>query len=179
MKTVHMMIDLETLGTANNAAITQIGWCFFDEDSVFDEQTFFVDAQTCLDAGLTATWESIKWWMQQSQEARDAACNGGEIDIADALMGLEFAVKAECHILMGIWANPSGFDIPILESAYRATGARVPWNHRLPKDFRTLWLASKLPKEEKATPTLAHHAGADAVAQALSAQKAMKVLGMF
>ncbi len=59
----HLMLDLETWGTAPGSALRSIGAVFFDLDGKTGE-TFYrnIDKQSCLDAGLKIDPATVSWW---------------------------------------------------------------------------------------------------------------------
>jgi DNA polymerase III epsilon subunit-like protein len=61
------MLDLETLGTGNNACILSIGAVKFDPfgEGLQDDSRFevFIDPQSCTDAGLVIDASTVMWWM--------------------------------------------------------------------------------------------------------------------
>ena len=78
---MHLMIDLETLSTAGDAAIAQIGLSPFwiDGDGPLGPGLHInVDPQSCIDHGLRVDWSTTHWWMMQEQAARDALPLPGE-----------------------------------------------------------------------------------------------------
>lgn len=141
----HAIIDLETLDTVNTAVITSIGIALVEVNSitaeyeVLKEKEFKVDIdiQSCLDQGLTVSGSTIKWWMQQSDEAR-AHFNGQTYDLFAALGGVKNFL--EKHKVKTVWGNSASFDIKILENAFNIFGKLlgVPWPYHTERCFRTL-----------------------------------------
>lgn len=90
---MHLMIDIETLSTAVDAAITQIGLAPFridGTDPLEDGVLINVDPQSCIDLGMRVDWSTTHWWMMQSREARDALPRPGEgLPLPDALDEVE------------------------------------------------------------------------------------------
>ena len=76
------MVDLETMGKTNNAAIISIGAVFFDESAVYCGNSFYsvIDLRSSLDLNLTVDASTILWWLQQNETARkEFARNGNDI----------------------------------------------------------------------------------------------------
>ena len=70
---MHLMLDLETLSTAGDAAILQIGIVPFEiggEGMAGDGLNINVDPDACMMAGLRVDWSTVHWWLNQSAEAR-------------------------------------------------------------------------------------------------------------
>jgi len=170
----HLMVDLETLGSHNNAVITQIGGCIFQpcaEEPIIKSFCFHVDPQSCLDIGLGMQWATIKWWMQQSEEARAAFQRTDTISIKQALANL---CVADWKAIQCIWSHGLTFDVPILENALKKTKMDIPWSFKAGRDTRTLfWLQDPDWPENK----LKHSAEHDAIAQAIAVTSALRKLG--
>lgn len=154
--TTRVMVDLETLSNAPNAAIVQIG-------AVDDGGRTFVlrvSAQSSMDAGLKADGSTIEWWMQQSEEARLRVFGEGPKE------KLLVALSAFTCWLPGgeyeVWSN-GWQDLAWLESAYRACKILTPWPYHAGRDLRVL--RGLYPAVAKPEPTLKHDALADAAAQ--------------
>ena len=176
---IHHMLDLETLGTAPNSAILQIGLARFDPAGSGIDDTFerTISLDSCLQAGLKIDGDTFAWWLTQSEAARRAVIYNPQpltralIDLTAWLGYINFQQPENV-----IWSHGAAFDVPILASAYRACGYKEPWDHRLVRDTRTLfWLAEQRGWEKPKRET-AHTALADAVAQAEDVQSACRYL---
>lgn len=68
----NVMVDIETLDNKPTSAIVSIGAVMFGPNGYDEYNTFYmvVDAQSCIDAGLTLSADTISWWMKQSDQAR-------------------------------------------------------------------------------------------------------------
>lgn len=160
------MIDLETLGTKPGAAIKQIGWALFNEElqePVILSGLIHLDLQNCLDCGLVTDASTIEWWLEQGKEARDSMTKPG-IKLSKALDELDTVWR-----IVGasqVWAKPPGFDIAILDVAYRKLGRTAPWPHNKVRCMRTL--LDLVPKGKTFKPVVAHNAEHDSIAQALT-----------
>lgn len=126
----EIMLDLETLGTGNEALILSIGACKFNDDEILDRFHVAIDPETCgalkMDAG------TVMWWLDAERaEARAALLSHERIDIGSALMGFAMWATGEGNEEPVIWGNGSTFDNVILRSAYRLHGMQYPtrfWN---------------------------------------------------
>lgn len=169
---LRVMLDLETMSTAANAAIVQIGACANDGRSDFQVN---VDLASSMKAGLTIDPDTIKWWFAQSDEARASVSRTG-FTLDEALSSFSAWLRGgklgaiDCEL----WAFPAAFDVTILSSAYRAVGLKEPWHYRSPRCLRTL--AAICPEVPRVTPTVAHDALADAKAQMKWAEQMIAVL---
>lgn len=162
----HVMLDLETLGTASNSVIISIGAVVFYPYKLIDEgrsidhvdayTPFFtaVTKQSCLAAGLVVDAATEIWWNKQSEEARSQFKY--PIHLKDSLSMLTRSL-ANCDAL---WGNGSDFDNVILANAYKACGFRPPWSHRVNRCYRTM--KAMFPQVQTPRYELTHHALEDA-----------------
>lgn len=130
---LHVMVDLETLGTSNNSVILTLGAARFTKDAVLD--TFYrrIDPHSCLAAGLVMDLDTIRWWMSQSDDARAAAFAKGEMlpDVLNAFTS--WYQQGAC-----LWGNGATFDNVLLASAYKACNLKTPWPYWGDRCYRTL-----------------------------------------
>lgn len=164
----HVMIDLETMSTAPNAAIMQIGACVFEFSSPIKSEIIKIDValQSSLLAGGHVDPDTVKWWNSQRHELK-RDFGWATVHIHDALTQFSewFDQEQKRSPIEGVWSHGASFDIPVLESAYRSVGLPVPWDYRLVRDTRTVhWLAQNL-GWEKPKREVAHTAVEDALAQ--------------
>lgn len=163
----HLMIDLETMGASNEAAIVAIGAVTFSEDGLGD--TFYrpIDLVDSVKYGkLDAA--TVKWWMQQSDEARAELNRPDAGGLATALR--DFIGFYNNTAILGVWGFGATFDNVILRHAYKATGLPCPWHFRQDRCFRTLVALNPDVEWEPRTGTH-HNALDDAVTQAKTAIK--------
>jgi len=139
MEYTDVMLDLETMGRKSNAVIVSLGAVEFNLDTGEIGREFYevIDIQSCLDLGLKVEGSTIYFWLQQSQQARDAICHEPK-HLSQVL--LDFTVWMEdCVEKINIWGNAARFDIGKLEDAYVACGLHNnPWYFRSERDVRTL-----------------------------------------
>lgn len=180
---MHVMLDLETLGTRPDAAIIQIGAVLFEplfggkilNGKGFNRHVLVQDDQGTVDHG------TLCFWLQE----RSAAKMGEELStrashIAEVLLDFIDWPKGACDLswdaIGGVWASPSDFDIPILKSAFARVGGNPPWDRRATRDARTLFNLVGGKPEIDWTGFTPHDAYDDAVGQAMQVQKAMGML---
>lgn len=163
----NVMIDIETLGTAANSVILSIGAVQFDDVGCLGEEFYSnINIDSCLERGLVVEGRTILWWMGQSDEAR-AALGTGELSLPAALRGLADAFDWRDTL---VWCNGLSFDLPILDTAYRACKMAAPWAYYNGRDYRTLKneVDREVFKALEVKPSAAHNALEDAKAQALT-----------
>ncbi|BAQ50375.1 3'-5' exonuclease [Methylobacterium aquaticum] len=168
-----IMIDLETLSTRPDAMIVAIGAVKFGPEGLGEEYYAVVDTRYAVGHIDAMT---VAWWMRQSEEARGIFQEGfrDTKHIAAALEGL-IGFVGDAPDQVRVWGHGASFDLPILESAFRACCRKAPWGHRAIRDTRTLYelagVKVEMPEGEK------HHALADAKAQALAVIRGVRALG--
>lgn len=158
--TTRVMIDIETLGIEPGAAILSIGACTFDTDGVGETVHVSVDLESCQDRGLEIDADTLQWWLEQDDAAREILTGG--VPLATALAELrEFL---ETHAYDELWANSPKFDMEHLETAYDALDWPTPWVFYELRDVRTVQaLPGAVERDQDGTE---HDALDDAVHQA-------------
>lgn len=175
---MHLMIDLETLGTDTNCVVTQIGYCLFDLDKpksilFFDE--LHLDPQEQINYHRTITWPTLCWWNEQGEAARNNMFGKGKhpiFKLREALVTFKSRVEQTAgswNNIEGVWGHGISFDIMIMQDLFALNGERAPWSFRAPRDTRTLFMLN--PDIEMVKADVKHSAMADAIAQALTVQK--------
>lgn len=176
---MHIMIDFETLSTKINAVIVTAGIAAFDPTSegiMWSSSYRFNVGNQMYQLKRHVDWDTIKWWMQQADDARKLMTQATVADYSLENWLQEFAASLDWEKVDGIWSHGLNFDIVILENAYRESGMKPPWHYRAPRDTRTLFWLAGMGKDDLVPPTIAHSAEADAIACALSVQKAYKII---
>jgi len=130
-----VMLDLETIGTNYNAAIIQIGACYFDRYTgrIGEEFILNVDANSSLIKGFEANWDTIKWWFVQSDQARRVFALIEGIDVEQAIHKVNVFLS-EAKI---IWSHAT-FDFVILMNHFHKLNIRPKFGYKTARDLRTL-----------------------------------------
>ena len=172
----HVMVDIETLGTRPGDAIISIGAVILDPGKGITS-TFYVtvDSESCKAAGLRAQKSTLEWWAKQSDEARAAAFKG-ELSLETALKQFTMWLPPENNLLM--WGNGAGFDVPLLEAAYRALKMEIPWKFWNARCYRTLRAMFPVETTQKPADGVPHNALHDAMVQAYMLQDMVKVYNL-
>ncbi len=141
MNEKHIVIDLETVDLLPTAGILSIGASVFVPQDILGgspvEREFYinVDVSTCIEKGMTFSWDTLYWWFKQDAKA-GSDLQENKNDIVWALRELNDFIRTDIDI--HIWGNPSKFDISILENAYRLCGMGEPWDRKEVRDLVTL-----------------------------------------
>ena len=139
----HVMFDLETMSSDDDAAIASIGAVYFDPATGELGSELYLTLDLGKQTGLRHfDGRTVAWWLAQPDEARMALARENEGRIPSDVCQL-FA--AFYHGAKNLWSHD--FDQRVLRSFYRAfgvTGAgatrygNIPWHYREGRDIRTL-----------------------------------------
>jgi exodeoxyribonuclease VIII len=185
----NVMIDLETLGTESDAVILSIGAVWFDRYNVDESEGYYatLNWQDQLDRGGTVTEGTLRFWLNQSRQARDAILNKKPMRLEQTLIDFDQwfndTVKKPRDCL--VWSKGPQFDLALLRDLYRRTRRPserrpwiTPWPYWSERDVRTaLMLVPQ--KIARAKGSVAHHAFYDAVYQANQVRRFLISCGGF
>lgn len=179
---MHIMIDLETLGTKPSAPIMQIGLAAFQllpitEGNIPDGAAALITASTTINIAVQdhiirgrvkVDEETVKWWKRQDPRAIDSLTNPPAVGIHLAGGLLREFVKLYAPDEEGrrVWYNGAVFDGGLLEILAEQLGEELPWRYNAPRDMRTVKdLARDLAGWEAPARTVLHSGEDDARAQ--------------
>ena len=159
----HIMIDLETWGTSDDAVITEIGAVAFTPGDTSAEPDEF---HVCVSPiGQVQNFkrkideDTVMWWMNPERaEAWARWVNTLKFDLPTTLEGFQLWMERHDKDAR-VWGNGVGFDNVILRSAYHGTGQQVPWKWYNDRCFRTL--KSLAPVQLKPSRAGTHHNALD------------------
>ena len=153
-----LMIDLETLGTRVNAPIVAVGACFFDINTGEIGKTF--EAVLVLRYGRM-DGDTLKWWLGQSEEARQKLVRGRSDPLKVYPAFVEFVAAGGSDVRP--WGNGASFDISMLEyTLARVIERRPPWDFWNIRDCRTIkHIASDLKLQFTGERKGTHHSALD------------------
>lgn len=169
----HVMLDLETMGQGNNAAIVAIGAVFFEPTTGEIGASFYqkVDLESAAKYGEIDP-STVLWWLKQSDEARAEITSNDTYLLTDALAEFtDWIEQIDDFKARIVWGNGASFDNVIIESAFKAVGFRKPWAFWNDRDVRTVvelgrTLKGLDPKRDMPFTGTAHNALDDAIHQA-------------
>ena len=168
---MHVMIDIETLGTNNEAVILSIGACKFEPNNhrakIKDSFYVAIDPTTCTNAGLKMDAATIMWWLDSEQDsARAQMMKDQRLDLSSALDGFSAWFG---DTTLPVWGNGATFDSVILRTAYQKVGEAAPWQFWHDRCYRTI--KSLAPDVKLVRVGTHHNALDDAISQAQHLQK--------
>lgn len=168
------MLDLETLGNDSNAAVIQIGACYFDPATgeIGETLKLNVHPQSAIDSGASLSGDTIHWWLQQSQEARESLYKNPQNNISEAFHQLNhFLSKAD-----KIWSHAT-FDFVIVTETLRRLKIVPSFKYWMARDIRTLMDLAKLKAKDFPKTGCCHDALDDCKTQVNYCVQALKKLG--
>lgn len=128
-----VVIDLETLSTAPNAAVLSLGvYC----ESFEDTTELFLNVDEQIRAGAAVDWSTISWWLQQPEDARLAQARAFRpVPMEGVLTYLATLLNTpDDYVIM---SNPASFDLAILRWHWMRLGLNAPWGHGKERCYRT------------------------------------------
>ena len=142
---ICIMYDIESLDTGPRSIVSQIAYQAFptdDPETVLGKAVVYLPIQPQIELKRTVSADTLVWWMQQSEEARQrfAMSTGDEFETLPAL--LRFVTRKFIEIVgdksYEIWARGPQFDIVNIESLMADVAVKVPWRYDRVRDLRTL-----------------------------------------
>jgi hypothetical protein len=174
MSHLDFTIDFETCAMTDNAAPMQVaivpwrrdakenpfvlddtGQATEEESSRWPEPFFkYVDLRSCVVDGFDFDPETVKWWSEQSEAAKEAVCMGLAEPVQDVLISIldyirdvvaQYQLDSIC-----LWSQGADFDIAILRNLCRKydVNLEVDVPHTSFRDCRTLILEAASAKYE-------------------------------
>lgn len=169
---MHIMLDIETLGTRPGAVILSVALVRFSDEAQVSINLSVPDQQAL---GLEVDPTTRAWWSQQDPVAWQAATvNPLQLRTGLEYIGtwLNWAAGGDDFL---VWCHGATFDCPLLGEVYRRAGMDTPWKFWNIRDTRTLYdLASVDVKKYSIPPP--HIALNDALAQTRAANAALAIL---
>lgn len=172
---IHVMVDIETWGTSNDAIPVSLGACKFDSTDILDQFHVGIDPRSAQEFGLKIDAGTILWWFDaERDEARRQWLELEKIDLASALLGFaEWCGNGDP--VVAIWGNGSTFDNIILRSAYKAVGLAYPVPFWADQCYRTM--KNRTPGIKLERIGTHHNALDDAISQARHLQAIIAQVG--
>lgn len=173
---LDLMIDLETMGTGDNAAIIAIGACFFNRNTGEIGEKFYsqISLQSAVNLGMEIDPSTVLWWMQQENDARSKFFDNEKAKDAIVVAG-DFVNFVNKVYNVKPWGNGATFDITKVENLIRKSGFIVPWAFWNIRDVRTVVDLCDC-REDVAFEGVPHYALDDAIHQVKYVSAAIRKL---
>lgn len=180
MQFKDIMLDLECTDSNNTAAIISIGAVYFN----IKEQTlgpeFYTEINLSgvkkqLEAGRTLSLETLAWWMEQSDSARNVWVKNQHVkmDIVAALHEFSKFCRLNTNSPR-VWGNGSDYDNITLGSCYRTFNIKTPWSYSNNRCYRTIKNLFNSPRTGLHRQGTHHNGLDDAKTQAIHLMKMFK-----
>lgn len=172
---MDVMIDLETMGNGPRASIASIGAVVFSRRDPLppkeESQTFYTRVDL---RGQKREFDpdTIYWWLNQGDGARQALLEKPQLPLPDSLMAFREWVRSFERTgtrFDGFWSLGSTFDLVILSTAYKESAIDNPMPYPKHLCLRTMFNLYGDPRS-RATAGVKHNALDDAYAQAVALQ---------
>lgn len=181
---LHLMLDLETASTRQDAAILSIAIVPFEPtalDSTHYEESYqaAIDLTSCFMEGDHIDTDTQRWWMRQSPESRIQLLDSTKHPIRKAITE---AYSYLCHLSetyeLIMYSRGTDFDFPILEQAIikYAEPSAMPYAYWNKRDVRTILAVAGLSKDDVPRVGNAHTALHDCLTQIAQVQAAYRKL---
>lgn len=171
----HIMLDIETLATAQKAVVVSLGAVAFDPHSEELGERFYVefaDLAFQQQMGRILDADTVSWWMRQSDEAKQLFVekeSPERLNTATALVAFGHFIARNGGKNAEIWGNGSDFDNVIVGSLYDDFCMPKPWSYSRNRCYRTMraCFGADVPRTRHGV----HHNGLDdAITQAIHLQ---------
>lgn len=163
MKTArHIVIDTETLGRRNDAAITQVGIVLADENfNILDSYLIQVMPDVWNTCNRTFTGETLLWWMQQKNTSVSKTPTHSVRSYKDLVDKLYKIFRRYNTEETAVWTK-GAMDLFCIKDICEYLNIETPWKFWQPRDIRT---AKEFVKEWKTFENNNHDALDDALNQ--------------
>jgi hypothetical protein len=141
----HIVLDLETYGTAEDAIILSAGLVKLDLNGNLisaengGELYVVFNVHEQLSMGRTMTDSTQKWWKQQSATARAVFMEPNiSVDAGLNQITAFFDAGSTRDIKPLVWGNGPEFDNRLLDNLYAQFGNRTPWTYTQNMSLRVI-----------------------------------------
>lgn len=133
----NIIIDIETLGRRNDAAITQVGIIIADKNfDVLDSYLIQVKPDVWNTCERTFTGETLLWWMQQKNTPVSKFPTQIANSYKDLIEKLNYIFRRYNTEGTIVWTKGS-MDLFCIKDLYEYFNMETPWKFWQPRDIRT------------------------------------------
>jgi len=135
---MHIMIDLETMGTRPNAPIISIGAVAFNADGVDHAFYLNVSLKSAVESGAVIDPDTVMWWLRQDKAAQAAFEEGQDeaVSLEQALRDFAEFCLGYGENLHGVWGNGASFDNVLMHETGKRCGVPT-WPFWKDRCYRT------------------------------------------
>lgn len=155
----NIIIDIETLGRRNDAAITQVGVVIANKNfDTIDACLIQIDPQAWNTCNRTFTGETLLWWINQKNTPISEKATHNYKDLIKQLNYIFKLYNTDDSI---VWTKGT-MDLFCIKDLYEFFNMETPWKFWQPRDIRT---AKEFIKDWKTAGNNTHNALDDAIIQ--------------
>ena len=155
----HIMVDIETMSTHQNAVIVSIGAVAFTfEKGIENEFLVNVDPMSCHKLGLHIEASTVKWWSEQPKEISDLWKIAPK-PLPDALNSFNDFVGENAK--QWLWSHGAVFDLGVLRSAFEVCKINRKWKYWCENDSRTVFNLLGVRNDKIRRKQSGHHSALD------------------
>ena len=175
--TIHVMIDIETLGLRPGALVWQIGVVHFvpeyypNKNMFQEEKKWNIDLSSAMEHGCIDA-STLEYWLKKGFPSAENKV-GMELALTELAMWFLDRKMERSEAQLAVWAKGPAFDLVQLEHQYceRDLWCPCPWSYRDHRDVRTILDLADVDGAEHTYGTQ-HDALDDAKSQALAVSAA-------
>ena len=135
--TKHIIIDIETLGRRNDAAVTQVGIVIADKNfDVLDSYLIQITPEAWNTYNRTFTGETLLWWIQQINTPVSEFPTHIANSYKDLVEKLDYIFRKYNIEDSIVWTKGS-MDLFCIKDLYECFNIDTPWKFWQPRDIRT------------------------------------------
>lgn len=133
----NIIIDIETLGRRNDAAITQVGLVIADKNfNILNKFLIQVDPKAWLTCNRTFTGETLLWWMQQKNTPVSNTSTHSVYSYKELIEKLKLIFRMYNTSETLVWTKGS-MDLFCIKDLFEYFDMELPWEFWQPRDIRT------------------------------------------
>lgn len=169
-----VMVDIESMGVNENAALIQVGAALFNFDGrpVFAPSPMFqqnIDLMSSLQAGGIVDQSTVRWWNDRGGFPSDPKQPPANIRI---VLGRFADWLGRFPSVKEVWAQGSQFDLAVLQGYFRRLNIECPWAYHAGRDTRTVYALAKRKGWKKPAGEPSHAALQDCLDQIVTLRSA-------
>lgn len=158
----NIIIDIETLGRRNDAAITQVGVVIADKNfDIINTYLIQVEPQAWHTCKRTFTGETLLWWINQNNTPISEKATHEVYNYKDLIKQLSYIFQKYNTDGSIVWTKGT-MDLFCIKDLYEFFNMETPWKFWQPRDIRT---AKEFIKDWKTAGDSTHNALDDAIIQ--------------
>ncbi len=158
----NIIIDIETLGRRNDAAITQVGVAIADKNfNIIDTCLIQIDPQAWHTCTRTFTGETLLWWINQKNTPVSKKVTRTAYNYEELIKQLNYIFSLYNTDNSIVWTKGT-MDLFCIKDLYEFFNMETPWKFWQPRDIRT---AKEIIKDWKTIEGSTHNALDDAIIQ--------------